>query len=262
MKISVVIPMYNSEKTIVATLDSVFHQTYLPTEIIIVNDGSLDNSLNIVKDYISKHIEILVVLIDKENGGVSSARNAGMKVAKGDWIALLDSDDEWLPNKLQRQKEVLEQNPQIDFLGCNRNGEFFKNVMFKKLNLLSQIKPKDLMFKFLFVVPTVIFKRIIIDKIGFFDETQRYAEEGNYFIRISNKYNCYLLNESHVITGGGKNHFGDSGLTANLYEMEKGELKNLIFALKNDIINIFEFIFFTIFSILKYFRRVIIVLLR
>jgi glycosyltransferase involved in cell wall biosynthesis len=262
MNISVVIPMYNSEKTIVATLDSVFNQKYLPKEIIVVNDGSNDNSLEIVSDYISKNIKISVILIDKENGGVSSARNEGMKIAKGDWIALLDSDDVWLPNKLQRQKEVLEQNPQIDFLGCNRNGEFFKRVMFKKLDLLSQIKPKDLMFKFLFVVPTVIFRRTIVENIGFFNETQRYAEEGNYFIRISNKYNCYLLNESYVITGGGKNHFGDSGLTANLYQMEKGELKNLVYSFQNNIINIFEFIFFTIFSILKYFRRVIIVKLR
>jgi hypothetical protein len=101
-----------------------------------------------------------------------------------------------------------------------------------------------------------------LQNIGFFNETQRYAEEGNYFIRISNKYNCYLLNESYVITGGGKNHFGDSGLTANLYQMEKGELKNLVYSFQNNIINIFEFIFFTIFSILKYFRRVIIVKLR
>lgn len=251
--------MYNSSKTILNTLNSVKNQTVLPFEVIVVNDGSTDNSLAIIKNYVIQNTSLNISIIDKKNGGVSSARNAGIKSAKGDWIALLDSDDEWLPNKLERQKEILAQNNQIDFLGTNRNGESFSNVLWKKIDLLTKISPKLLLIKFIFVVPTIVFRKSITDTIGFFDETQRYAEEGNYFIRIAQKYNCYLLNESLAITGGGKAHFGHSGLSGNMKEMEKGELKNIRDSLALEIINIFEYLLLVVFSILKYFRRVIVV---
>ena len=81
MKISVVIPMYNAEKTILNVLDSVQNQTFLPHEIVIVNDGSTDRSLQIVQKYEEENKKIPIQLIDKKNGGVSSARNAGIKAA-------------------------------------------------------------------------------------------------------------------------------------------------------------------------------------
>ena len=115
------------------------------------------------------------------------------------------------------------------------------------------------MVKFIFVIPTVIFRKKIISDVGYFDEAQKYAEEGNYFLRIAQKYNCFLLNESLVITGNGKPHFGHSGLSGNLKEMEKGELKNLEYALKLEIISYFEYSCLVVFSILKYFRRIVIV---
>lgn len=260
--VSVVIPMYNAEQTIVRTLESIVNQSYLPREIIIVDDGSSDSSYELVESFINLHPELNFKLINKKNGGVSSARNLGMKMSNSNWIALLDSDDEWLPSKLERQLQILKENTHIDFLGTNRNDEHFKSVLWKKLGHLTKISPKLLLIKFLFVVPTVIFKRSIVNDIGYFDENQKFAEEGNYFIRISQKYNCYLLNESLVLTGGGKAHFGHSGLSGNLKEMEMGELKNIKDALNLKIISILEYYFLSIFSILKYLRRIIIVKLR
>ncbi len=251
--------MYNSSKTILRTLNSIKKQTILPYEVIIIDDGSLDESSTIVEDFISNNSTLNIQLVKKTNGGVSTARNAGIKLAKGDWIALLDSDDEWLINKLERQIQVLSENPEIDFLGTNRNGEYFDKILWKKLSVLTRISPKLLMIKFIFVVPTVIFKKEIISDVGYFDETQKYAEEGNYFIRIAQKYNCFLLNESLVLTGDGKAHFGHSGLSGNLKEMEKGELKNLKDALNLKIINVLEYSCLVVFSILKYFRRIVIV---
>lgn len=261
MLISVIIPMYNSETTITNCINSVLNQTYKgDVEIIVVNDGSKDNSKAIVEDIIQDNkTKVSIELYNKINEGVSTTRNIGIKMAKGDWIALLDSDDEWLPNKLERQIQVLTENPTIDFLGTNRNGEYFNNILWKKLNVLTRISPKILMVKFVFVVPTVIFRKKVIIDVGYFDETQKYAEEGNYFIRIAQKYNCFLLNESLVVTGGGKDHFGHSGLSGNLKEMEKGELKNLKDALNLKIINYFEYSCLVMFSILKYFRRIVIV---
>ncbi|KUJ50602.1 glycosyltransferase family 2 protein [Chryseobacterium sp. JAH] len=260
--VSVVIPMYNSEKSILKTLESVFSQTFLPSEIIVVNDGSTDNSNMLVEEFISTNTEIRIKLINKSNGGVSSARNKGIENASSEWIALLDSDDEWLPNKLERQVKILKENTHIEFLGTNRNGEYFNKVLWKKLGHLTRISPKLLLVKFLFVVPTIIFKKKIVDSIGYFDESQKFAEEGNYFIRIAQKHNCYLLNESLVITGGGKAHFGHSGLSGNLKGMELGELKNIKDALQLKIINSLEYIVLVVFSLIKYFRRILIVKIR
>lgn len=261
MFISVIIPMYNAEKTIENCINSVFNQTYKgEIEIIVINDGSRDDSQLIVEALIKNCTsEISIKLVNKQNEGVSKARNSGIKLANGNWIALLDSDDEWLPNKLEKQIQILNENPKIDFLGANRNGEYFNRILWKKLSYLNLISPRLLLVKFIFVVPTVIFKKEIVSDVGYFDETQKYAEEGNYFIRIAQKYNCYLLNESLVFTGGGKAHFGHSGLSSNLKEMERGELKNLKDALDIKIINHFQYSCLVIFSLLKYFRRIVIV---
>lgn len=259
VRVSVVIPMYNSENTIIRTLDSVKNQTVTDYEIIIVDDGSTDSSAVLVQEYIRSNDSLEIQLIKKANGGVSTARNLGISKSSAPWIALLDSDDEWLPNKLERQFEIIDNNPSIDFLGTNRNGEHFSSILWKKLGMLEKISARLLLVKFIFVVPTILFRRQIVGDIGYFDESQKYAEEGNYFIRIAQKFNCYLLNESLVITGGGKAHFGHSGLSSNLKEMERGELRNIKLALNLKIINYFEYSLLTVFSILKYFRRVIIV---
>ena len=96
--------MYNAENVICNALDSVKNQTFPleKFEIIVVNDGSTDNSFEVVKSYIEKNPDLNIQLINQKNGGVSKARNAALKLAKGDYIALLDSDDEWLPTKIGR----------------------------------------------------------------------------------------------------------------------------------------------------------------
>jgi glycosyltransferase involved in cell wall biosynthesis len=255
--------MYNAQETIIKALESVRNQTYTGRiETIIVNDGSTDKSLEIVNDYIDHNSKLNIKVINRKNGGVSSARNAGMSIAKGDFIALLDSDDEWNESKLEQQVKVLVEDPEIDLLGCNRNGEVVNRFFLKKFERLTLITSRLLLYKNFFSTPTVIFKRDILKTVGFFDETQRFAEEGNYWIRICKDGKCMLLNESYVITGDGKPHFGYSGLSSNLAAMEKGELKNIKDALRLRIINHLEFIILNIYSLAKYLRRLVIVNLR
>ncbi|MBL4677495.1 MAG: glycosyltransferase family 2 protein [Mucilaginibacter sp.] len=153
MIISVVIPMYNAEATIIRTLESVLQQDYKGSvEIIVVNDGAKDNSLAVLTNYVDTKGLNNVTIIDKPNGGVSTARNAGIKAAKGDYIALLDSDDVWLPQKLRKQVEVLTTYPDIDFLGTNRNDEYFPNFYFKKFGHLTTISARLLLYK-VFLLP-------------------------------------------------------------------------------------------------------------
>ena len=259
-KISVVIPMYNSKNTIERALQSILNQDYKgPIEIIVVNDGSKDNSQQVVEKFIEQHPNSPIQLILQENGGVSKARNTGLKIVKGDYITFLDSDDAWVTNKLSDQVKILENNSDIDLLGTAFEGFYFENRVEGEL---INVKFKNLIFKNYFQPSTVLMRKDIIDKIGLFDELQKYAEEGNFFFRVSKEFNCCFYNKKLIIYGDGKMGFGESGLSANLKEMEKGELKNLKFAYENNWINTITYFFAVSFSILKYIRRVIIVELR
>lgn len=112
MQISVVIPLYNKKESIMEALDSVFKQTVLPDEIVIVNDGSTDGSDNIIE--LLNHP--LVRLIHQKNGGVSAARNAGIDTAKNEWIALLDADDVWKPDYLKEITDLAQVYPECSVL--------------------------------------------------------------------------------------------------------------------------------------------------
>jgi len=247
--------MYNAEDSIIRCLDSVINQTYDgKMEIIVVNDGSKDSSLKLVEHYVSTHNSLDIKVYSQINKGVSSARNLGLREAKGDYIALLDADDEWMTHKVELQINYFLTYPKYGFLGGLIN-----DPKSATKETVSEIHLKTLFFKNYFQPSTVIFKREVLEKIGYFDETQKYAEEGNYFFRVAKNFTCGLINQKVIVYGQGKKGFGISGLSANLKEMEKGELKNLNFALKEGFISIPNFGFAVAFSLLKYLRRILIV---
>lgn len=254
--ISVIIPVYNAEKSIEKSLISIKNQTWEGVfEIILVNDGSSDRSKTIIENYQQNHQDQNIILINQENSGVSKARNAAMKIAQGDYIALLDSDDEWLPEKTEKQMKFLE-NQNIDFISSLWNNE---NITFPyKLhppNKLVKITLKKLLFKITGQTSTAIFKRKIFENTGFFDENQNYSEDANYWMRISEKNQMYLLPEKLVIAGNGKKSFGFSGLSANLKEMEKGIQKNIWEMYQTKRINFPEYLFYFVISKLKFAIR-------
>jgi glycosyltransferase involved in cell wall biosynthesis len=107
-RISVVIPTYNSAAYLPAAIDSAFNQTLPPFEIVVIDDGSIDNTVEVLKPY-----EVRIRYIFQENKGPAAARNRGIAEANGDLIAFLDSDDVWLPEKLELQVPVLTENPKI-----------------------------------------------------------------------------------------------------------------------------------------------------
>lgn len=122
---SIIIPCYNAEKYIIETIRSLINQTYSNWELIIVNDGSTDNSLAIIKEFAEKDKRIS--FIDKSNSGVSHSRNKGLEKSKGDFIAFLDADDIWKPKYLEKQITNLQTNQYtISYTACqliNQNGE-------------------------------------------------------------------------------------------------------------------------------------------
>ena len=106
-KFSIILPSFNSSKTIYRSIQSVCSQSYADWELIVVSDGSTDNSNSIVNSFLEKDSRISLICLEK-NMGVSFARNVGLESSTGDYIAFIDSDDEWLPNKLTVQKEYLD----------------------------------------------------------------------------------------------------------------------------------------------------------
>ena len=113
--ISVVIPLYNKEQSIASTLQTVQNQTYQDFEIVIVDDGSTDHSVEEVTKVLNPRIR----LIHQENAGVSAARNRGIEEAKGEYIAFLDADDEWKPDYLKTQYELTQKYPECSVFACN-----------------------------------------------------------------------------------------------------------------------------------------------
>lgn len=257
MVISVIIPLFNAEESIEKCLDSIKNQTWKGEfEIIVINDGSTDRSEKILESYRQKNPEMPILLINQQNGGVSKARNTGLKIAKGDYIALLDSDDEWLPEKTDKQMKYL-QNPDfgVDFITSLWNDEKVNFPYAIGSNGLVAISLHKLLFKITGQTSTAIFKKKILENTGLFDERQRYSEDANYWMRISETNSMFLLPEKLVIAGNGKKSFGFSGLSANLKEMEKGIQKNIWEMYRNKRINLLQYLFYFVFSKLKYIVR-------
>lgn len=255
--ISVIIPVYNAEKSIEKSLISIKNQTWNGDfEILVVNDGSTDKSAEIIQNYQQRNPSQNIILIQQENGGVSKARNAALKIAKGDFIAFLDSDDEWLPQKIESQIQFLEDEKLgIDFLTSLWNEEKVSRPYSLKENNLVEITLKKLLLKITGQTSTAIFKRKILENTGFFDEDQRYSEDANYWMRISEKNKMFLLPEKLVNAGCGKKSFGESGLSANLKEMERGIQKNIKEMYQTNRISLPEYLFYFVISKLKYWVR-------
>lgn len=264
MKISVVIPVYNAARTIRECLDSVITEltsVVCPWEIIVVNDGSQDASLEEITRYkeASPHAEYIRI-ITQDNQGVAAARNTGMSVSEGDFIAFNDSDDRWLPGKIKLQIDYLLNHPSVGMVA----GIFGQDrvSVIKKIGYENIITIRDQVFKNYFSPQCVLFRRSVLEKTGSFHPQMRYAEEGYFFNRMVYYFRCVLLNVKVTESITHKGRWGDSGLSGNLWGMEKGELFNLREAYKAGFISLGLYGCATAFSLLKYFRRRLLTFLR
>ena len=134
MKVSVIIPTYNRSSVLSRAIDSVLRQSDRDFELIVVDDGSTDNTKNLIEQYSDQ-----ITYIYQDNEGVSAARNLGLKHATGEWVAFLDSDDEWKKKKLEKQIAFIEKNPLFQWSHGNekwlRNG---KHLNQKKIHQKSE----------------------------------------------------------------------------------------------------------------------------
>lgn len=189
-ELSVIIPVYNKADYICRALRSVLNQTYQDFEVVVVDDGSTDNSVSKVSSIEDNRIR----LIRQENHGVSAARNTGIAGAKGNWIAFLDADDEWHPKKIERQMYYLEKYPDVCWASCgfsrSSKPDFEKNVeKFDPAWFQAECLLKDGLVPLSqgrhFWTGTVLVHRKVFETVQPFNTSLRTGEDIDFFFRMA-----------------------------------------------------------------------------
>jgi hypothetical protein len=215
--ISIVIPAYNAEAFIAEAIDSVLAQDYLSYEIIVVDDGSTDNTPGILETY-QNHLRV----IRQPNAGLGPARNAGITAARGELIAFLDADDRWLPEKLSKQYECLTHHPKAGLVHSDLlewrpqestqthrelgRGEFQGSCL-QRLIHNNRVLPS-----------TVLVKKECLDRVGNFDPKPSGVEDWDLWLRIARQYDFAFVAEPLVLY-----RMHDANMSANSLRMRTGE---------------------------------------
>ena len=230
-KISIIIPTFNRLQYLKKAIDSVLKQTYQNFELIIIDDGSTDCTL----DFLIKFKDKRLSFYPKTNSGVSASRNLGIKKSKYNIIAFLDSDDIWLPKKLAKQIHFFEKNPNYKIAQTEeiwiRNG--------KRVNAMNKHKKLEGFFyeeslKLCLISPSsVIIKREILNDIGFFDETLPACEDYDSWLRITSKYKVGLIKENLIEKHGGH----PDQLSRKFTGMDKFRIIAMLKSLTNNSLN-------------------------
>ncbi|HUZ93198.1 MAG TPA: glycosyltransferase family A protein [Candidatus Paceibacterota bacterium] len=184
--VSIIIPSYNTERYIKEAVDSALAQTYKPVEIIVVDDGSTDNTKQILEPYLKQNS---IIYIYQQNGGLAAARNTGIRASRGEYIALLDADDIFMPEKIAKQAAYLEANPQCDISYCDL-WHFWDDEPEKLLKLnYTYYSGADVLPHLLeksFIAPlSAVFRRSVFDRFGMFDEHFRRSEDLELWTRFA-----------------------------------------------------------------------------
>ncbi len=231
--VSVIIPVHNREEYIGEAVESVLNQSYKNIELIIVDDGSTDNTGNIVKEYMEKDDRVRYIY--QENQGSGAARNTGIKEAKGEYVAFLDSDDKYFPFAIEKMVYLFKQKPESVKLIY---GDFITEIEGSDEKIYREIaepREKPILFQqFLIgnpVLPTIsIARRDVFDDIGLFDTKFKIAEDYDLWVRLILKYDIGKLNLPVSVYRTHKEQITkDRGVLR--YEVDKVALK-LFYSLK------------------------------
>ena len=216
MTFRVIIPAFNAADTIERALQSCMSQSFSPIEIIVVDDASEDETYRIVANF----APVVRLIRLPENKGVAYARNAGWNEATGDYIAFLDSDDEWHPDKLKIIAAYFDQRPEVKLIyhpyTLTELGSF--------LHWQNQKLTQYPFWKLLFTNPLQTSCICVAGTINMrFNEHFRYCEDHEFVLRIAARYGCYQL--PLKLTRLDKPQMLGKGLSGNIWKMRKGEMK-------------------------------------
>jgi glycosyltransferase involved in cell wall biosynthesis len=198
--VSIIIPTYNRSSSLIEAIDSVFKQTFRDFELIIVDDGSTDGTAEVLEKMGDR-----LIYQYQANQGVSAARNHGLRMARGRWIAFLDSDDLWLPKKLETQVGFFSDHPEAVI--CQTEEIWMRNGRRVNPHKKHRKYSGDIFVPSLdlcLVSPSaVMIKREIFDLVGCFDETLPACEDYDLWLRISAEWPVYLIDQPLIMKRGG-----------------------------------------------------------
>ena len=255
-KVSIIIPTYNDQTHIINAINSVLNQSFENFEIIVVDDGSIDNTSIILKDYIESK---KIIYIHQKNSGVCSARNNGISISSGKYISFLESDDEWIDkDKLKKQVDFLENNKDYILVGtCGVVVDDYKNKITDYSVPLSDLSiRKSILIKNPFLLSSVIIRKDILVKTDLFIQKDYInAEDYNLWLRISLLGKISNLSESMV-----SYTLRDGGISLNYKkDILKGNIlfiKEFKYKYKNYIIGLsFAYIKIFIYTFLSYIKN-------
>lgn len=191
-KVSVIIPAYNSARFLKEAIGSVFAQTYGDYEIIVIDDGSTDNTKEVLAPYLGR-----IKYIYQQNQGASSARNTGIRHSQSEYIAFLDADDIWLPEMLRIQVDYLNHNQKIALIYSLALWIDVNGKPLNKKNRLKRSLPAGDVFNILYVrnfiitPSSVMIRKRILDIVGSFDESLTHAEDHELWLRIAREFKVF-----------------------------------------------------------------------
>jgi glycosyltransferase involved in cell wall biosynthesis len=226
--ISVIIPTFNSGALVCSAIESAIKQTYQPLEIILVDDGSTDGTPELVRKFNGN-----IVYVRQENKGVASARNTGIGLARGEFIAFLDADDQWLPEKIAKQLEAFKRNAEV---GAVHSDLWYwhpgtGNKLARKLG--REKFTGDCYANFFgenrVLTSSIMVRKACFDKVGLFDENLRLAEDWDMWARIARFFKFDYILEPLLYY---RVHSGS--LSTNKLELEKSLLVVLKKMIGND----------------------------
>lgn len=173
--VSVIIPVYNGEAFLAGAIESIQQQNYQPLEIIIVDDGSTDATAAIAQGLKDASIRYFY----QSNQGPSAARNKGLQMARGDVIGFLDADDLWTEGSLKYQLQCLEKDVSIEVVNGLTQFKWTQDVLHNDRRVNEPVVA--------FNISSAVFRKSVFDKMGVFDESMRFSEDVNFFLRLWEK---------------------------------------------------------------------------
>lgn len=183
--VSIIMPAFNADRFIAETIRSVRTQTFDAWELLVVDDGSTDGTAQVVETF-SKDLRIR--LLRQKNAGVAAARNSALKNARGEWVAFLDADDVWCPEKLAEQVKAVERQPQANLVFTNYylwDGERDLELRFKSGKFPACDFERRLIFYNLFGMSSVLLRRDALERVGEFDQQVAPAEDWDLWLRLA-----------------------------------------------------------------------------
>lgn len=201
--ISVIVPAYNVERTILSTINSIQQQTVQDIEIIVINDGSNDRTLELLATVTDERLKVY----SYPNGGLSNARNRGITHAQGEYISFIDADDMWTQDKLEAQLAALEANPEasvayswtVAMVEATDNVESVSFTSSRKANFTGNIYSQLLLNNFIGNGSNILAKSKVIDSIGNFDPSLKSCEDWDYYLRLAAKYDFILVPKHQIL---------------------------------------------------------------